>query len=645
MDLIIQPEEVGILARPISQHIDREQLVAYITEVEQLQIRSALGGVLFSNIKQSSSAFAIILNGGIDECGEVSGGIRKAVAYYVYARIIREGGTIPTRWGAVEKNDEYATRIDQERKNTIHRECTNIADTYMAEVINYSKAQGWMTTEGINQTRRMAYVVGDGTQTKAGASGVATVKTEADIVQGEGILINGNIVSVDFSSVASMGIVTDVEAKADEAKVVAAEAQEIAERAFSRISDNTEAVVEALTKANNAEKKATATNTALTDEVNERKAEDAKAAKTIAEHTTAIIDSKEKVAKNTANIATNKADIARNTGALANQQQAIDLLVEEVATKQQELTLTVLDNGNIRIGNLQGQTKDFMPATPSGDPMHEVYKLLGGSFNQNAAYNNGADIIKETFWESLVDDADYNAKWGINVIPNNATFVKTSKFNGVDREIWEFDNPLLISRKVWAVAEYASDGTKIWDDKVYVSRGGMWSLASLGDLTNTDMRKILQSPYVLNSEGACGSDIGRVVCKNGTKSNAQLAQYFLNGQKSEVLLFGYIPSTNATQSLPCKAFVPYKNFDMSHNVTATAMQYCKMACLKSVTLNIPKISARSIIYMLNEISSSTLTITFPSALYDRLMDTSTTLGAELIALLETKSKITFARGE
>jgi hypothetical protein len=43
--------------------------------------------------------------------------------------------------------------------------------------------------------------------------------------------------------------------------------------------------------------------------------------------------------------------------------------------------------------------------------------------------------------------------------------------------------------------------------------------------------------------------------------------------------------------------------------------------------------------------TTAITLTFPSALYDRLMDTSTTLGAELVELLESMSNITFARGE
>ena len=45
-------------------------------------------------------------------------------------------------------------------------------------------------------------------------------------------------------------------------------------------------------------------------------------------------------------------------------------LQTEIDNKQEALTLTVKDNGNIVLANIQGQSKEFMPATPSGDPMH-----------------------------------------------------------------------------------------------------------------------------------------------------------------------------------------------------------------------------------------------------------------------------------
>lgn len=42
------------------------------------------------------------------------------------------------------------------------------------------------------------------------------------------------------------------------------------------------------------------------------------------------------------------------------------------------LTLTTKPNGNIEIGNLAGQTKEFMPATPSGAPEHYTWLAIDG---------------------------------------------------------------------------------------------------------------------------------------------------------------------------------------------------------------------------------------------------------------------------
>ena len=76
--------------------------------------------------------------------------------------------------------------------------------------------------------------------------------------------------------------------------------------------------------------------------------------------------------------------------------QQTDALIN---TKQNELTLTVKDNGNIVIANIQGQSKEFMPATPSGDPMHYAYVAAGAEWN-----GTGADIVKTTPWADLADD-------------------------------------------------------------------------------------------------------------------------------------------------------------------------------------------------------------------------------------------------
>lgn len=211
MDLIITPEEVGVLSRPISQHIDHAQISAYITEVESLQIRPNLGASLLADIKANADKYSCLLNGS----DGVSGGLRKAVAYYVYAKIIKQGATIATRFGAVEKTDEHSVRMEQERKDNIFRECSNIADAYMMEVVKYAKARGWTQASKASAIRRTAFVIGDEpkaeecvatTPTSGGGGGGGTTEG-GEIYAGEGINIRDNVISVNMTEVrAGVGI-------------------------------------------------------------------------------------------------------------------------------------------------------------------------------------------------------------------------------------------------------------------------------------------------------------------------------------------------------------------------------------------------------------------------------------------------------
>ena len=61
-------------------------------------------------------------------------------------------------------------------------------------------------------------------------------------------------------------------------------------------------------------------------------------------------------------------------------------LANEINGKQEALILTVKDNGNIVLANIQGQSKEFMPATPSGDPMHYAYVAAGAEYNEDTGF-------------------------------------------------------------------------------------------------------------------------------------------------------------------------------------------------------------------------------------------------------------------
>lgn len=62
----------------------------------------------------------------------------------------------------------------------------------------------------------------------------------------------------------------------------------------------------------------------------------------------------------------------------------IDALPEEIEKKQDKLLVTLLNNGNVRI-NFGNTSQDFMPATPSGDPMHYAYIAVGATWNASTS--------------------------------------------------------------------------------------------------------------------------------------------------------------------------------------------------------------------------------------------------------------------
>ena len=78
----------------------------------------------------------------------------------------------------------------------------------------------------------------------------------------------------------------------------------------------------------------------------------------------------------------------------------------------------LLENGNIKL-TLKGTTKEFMPATPSGDPMHYAYVAAGAEYNAT-----NEDIIKtikipswETYGEWIKEEVVHKVgHWMLNNI-------------------------------------------------------------------------------------------------------------------------------------------------------------------------------------------------------------------------------------
>lgn len=113
----------------------------------------------------------------------------------------------------------------------------------------------------------------------------------------------------------------------------------------------------------------------------------------------------------------------------------MDALFDEIPGKQKEISVTAMPNGNIRLGNLQGGDREFMPATPSGDPMHYMYEQWGATWNGKSGY-----------WElnGLTDltNADMRQIWDTRFFPLPPTIFSTGKartnfFKQVNRYIYD----------------------------------------------------------------------------------------------------------------------------------------------------------------------------------------------------------------
>ena len=268
-------------------------------------------------------------------------------------------------------------------------------------------------------------------------------------------------------------------------------------------------------------------------------------------------------------------------------------LANEINGKQEALTLTVKDNGNIVLANIQGQSKEFMPATPSGDPMHYAYVAAGAEYN-----DTGKDIVKTTPWANMLDD-----------------------------EV----------------------------DKTVIHKAGYWYLNGLGDIDNSEMRKIYNgSIYFLSSDTATEA---LRYAKFRTNFNIYpqkggYAYYDLYAMTVESI----IEVINFNTSIYAKSIGFFTEKTVKYIIGAINLSEVKSysgAFANSINLKVVQLkklkfsisiikssalSIKSILYMINnEAATSPITITLHADAYARAM-----ANEEILAALEAHTNVSLA---
>ena len=270
-------------------------------------------------------------------------------------------------------------------------------------------------------------------------------------------------------------------------------------------------------------------------------------------------------------------------------------LQTQINGKQEALTLTVKDNGNIVLANIQGQSKEFMPATPSGDPMHYAYVAAGAEYN-----DTGADIVKTTPWADMIDD-DYDGDYG----------------------------------------------------KTVIHKAGYWYLNGLGDISNDEIRKIYQATSNFPSSNNLKAYFSWVNFRTNFKGLRPLSGWAIltctgiaDGSNDFIILdlsnlkSVYIDDINGINKIKhilgnSFFFTTAQKLDLAFNLIT--VRFNKLS--KNIYIGKSSVlSVKSVLYMINkEAATSPITITLHADVYNRCM-----VNADILAALEAHPNVSLA---
>ncbi len=150
---LITADQFRELARPTSVHLDEDEVNAYIRECEDANIIPAIGYERFKAATEQGEwgdsvlpdfQPAVFLDGGEYSQDETkvqkyTSGIRKALAYFTYARLFRADGTIISRAGGMRHRDDYSDHVQDVSNNKQYNDIMDMAERYLSDALEYLK--------------------------------------------------------------------------------------------------------------------------------------------------------------------------------------------------------------------------------------------------------------------------------------------------------------------------------------------------------------------------------------------------------------------------------------------------------------------------------------------------------------------------
>lgn len=164
---LITVERFKELARPTSKHIDDEEVQTFIRECEDIYIIPAIGLARYKALQEdkSESTNVTLLDGGEfeDKEGRLKkcSGLRLALSYFVYAKMVMSDGGLLTRTGLMQHNDSYASREDDKNRVRMYNDAMEVAETYLGSCLAYLKSVEGEDIKPVRGTRIRIHSIGE----------------------------------------------------------------------------------------------------------------------------------------------------------------------------------------------------------------------------------------------------------------------------------------------------------------------------------------------------------------------------------------------------------------------------------------------------------------------------------------------------
>ena len=144
--LLITREDIARECRPTSA--EEELVDRCIEEAQNLDIIPAIGADWWLRvIDRDNDAVAMLLwQGGLYQdangCNRLFSGLKKALVYYAYGRLVRSQIGNSTRFGFQVKSDQYSDSAEMKAQSQAYNEAFSVADGYKAQCLLFINEGG-----------------------------------------------------------------------------------------------------------------------------------------------------------------------------------------------------------------------------------------------------------------------------------------------------------------------------------------------------------------------------------------------------------------------------------------------------------------------------------------------------------------------